>query len=94
MAELPDKAISRQLLGVAVFCGIGFTLRLFIDGLVFEHTDGDAVFCLFTPRPGIFSCSLIAGITGYVILLEADPGPEAVTAEKIAEEQPPTRTLD
>jgi len=94
LAELPEKATSRHLLGVAVLCGIGFTMSLFIGGLAFEHTGGDAVSYLTTHRLGILSGSLIAGIAGYVILFFADAGPEGVTAVKIVDKEPPTRTLD
>lgn len=94
LAELPEKATSRHLLGVAALCGIGFTMSLFIGGLAFEHTGGDAVSYLSTHRLGILSGSLIAGTAGYLILFFADSGPEAVTAEKIVDKEPPTRTLD
>jgi len=94
LAELPEKATSRHLLGVAVLCGIGFTMSLFIGGLAFEHTGGDAVSYLTTHRLGILSGSLIAGIAGYLILFFADSEPEVITAEKIVDKEPPTRTLD
>jgi NhaA family Na+:H+ antiporter len=90
MAELPEKATSQHLLGVAVLCGIGFTMSLFIGGLAFEHTGGDAVSYLSTHRLGILVGSLIAGIAGYMILLLAKPKPEGVAVEKIVDKEPPT----
>jgi len=90
LAELPEKATSQHLLGVAILCGIGFTMSLFIGGLAFEHTGGDAVSYLATHRLGILSGSLIAGITGYVILLLAKPKPEVIVVEKIVDKEPPT----
>lgn len=68
LAQLPERANFRHLLGVSALCGIGFTMSLFIGGLAFEHTGGDAVVYLTTHRIGILSGSLIAGIMGYMIL--------------------------
>ncbi|MEJ2519672.1 MAG: Na+/H+ antiporter NhaA, partial [Desulfuromonadales bacterium] len=71
LARLPDQANWQQLLGVAALCGIGFTMSLFIGGLAFEHTGGDAMTYLTTHRIGILSGSLIAGVAGYIILVLA-----------------------
>jgi NhaA family Na+:H+ antiporter len=77
IAGMPAQATSRQLLGVAVLCGIGFTMSLFIGGLAFEHIGaGDAESYLMTHRIGILSGSLIAGIAGYLILRLARPAAE------------------
>ena len=70
-ARLPDQGSWRQLFGVSVLCGIGFTMSLFIGGLAFEHTGGDVECCLFSHRIGILSGSLISGIFGYLILKNA-----------------------
>jgi len=80
LAKLPDQANLVQLLGVASLCGVGFTMSLFIGGLAFEHTGGDAVNYLTTHRLGILCGSLVAGVAGYLILLLAPSGevePEA-----------------
>ncbi len=90
LAELPEKATPRHLLGVAVLCGVGFTMSLFIGGLAFEHTGGDAVSYLSTHRLGILTGSLIAGIAGYMILLLAKPKSEGIAVEKIVDKEPPT----
>lgn len=89
-AALPEKATYQHLIGVAMLCGVGFTMSLFIGGLAFEHTGGDAVSYLSTHRLGILSGSLIAGIAGYLILLMAVPSSEVAPAEKIVEKEPPT----
>jgi NhaA family Na+:H+ antiporter len=74
IAGMPAQATSRQLLGIAALCGIGFTMSLFIGGLAFEHIGaGDAESYLMTHRIGILSGSLIAGIAGYLILRLARP---------------------
>lgn len=70
---MPRGASARHLLGVAALCGIGFTMSLFIGGLAFEHTGGDAETYLLTHRMGILAGSLIAGIAGYLILKLAPP---------------------
>ena len=73
LAQMPQGASNRHLLGVASLCGIGFTMSLFIGGLAFEHTGGDAETYLLTHRMGILAGSLIAGVAGYLILKLATP---------------------
>lgn len=68
IAKMPERANWRHLIGVASLCGIGFTMSLFIGGLAFEHTGGDAMTYLTTHRIGILSGSLISGIMGYIVL--------------------------
>ncbi len=51
--------------GVAILCGIGFTMSLFISSLAFQPgTLGESV----DERIGIIAGSFISAITGYVIL--------------------------
>jgi len=53
---------------VAALCGIGFTMSLFISSLAFEHLgEGLAV----NDRLGILIGSLLAGVSGYLILRTA-----------------------
>lgn len=77
IAQTPENANWRHLLGVASLCGIGFTMSLFIGGLAFEHTGGDAMTYLTTHRIGILSGSLISGILGYVMLYFSSRTPSA-----------------
>ena len=66
-------------------------MSLFISGLAFEHVGGDAATYLTTHRIGILSGSLIAGISGYLILKFAPSKPaEIVGTDKIADKEPPT----
>lgn len=65
MAELPQGASWLSLYGLAVLCGIGFTMSLFIGSLAF-HGAGDNV--AFDERLGIVGGSLIAGIWGFSVL--------------------------
>lgn len=52
-----------HIYGVALLCGVGFTMSLFIASLAFEHSDFDAPI-----RLGVISGSLLAGLLGYLIL--------------------------
>jgi NhaA family Na+:H+ antiporter len=61
---VPRGASYAQLYGVALPCGIGFTMSLFIGGLAWEHADfEDPV------RLGVLTGSLLAGVGGYLVLL-------------------------
>ena len=65
LASAPVGASTRQLFGVCVLCGIGFTMSLFIGALAFEgmHVSYEAQLKL-----GVLAGSLIAGIAGTLIL--------------------------
>ncbi len=65
LAKLPDGVRWSHLYGVAMLCGVGFTMSLFIGSLAFEST---GVNLLFDERLGIILGSLLAGATGYVVL--------------------------
>ena len=85
IAKLPAKATYQHLFGVAALCGVGFTMSLFIGGLAFEHTGGDAETYLMTHRMGILGGSLIAGLAGYFILLLSRPAEEKADVEKVTD---------
>jgi NhaA family Na+:H+ antiporter len=75
---------------VAALCGVGFTMSLFIGGLAFEHVGGDAAAYLTSHRIGILSGSLIAGISGYLILKFAPSKPSMIVeTDKIVDKEPP-----
>lgn len=63
LAALPEGVSWRQLTGVGVLGGVGFTVALFINGLAF--TDPAAI---EDGKLGILAGSLIAGVVGYLIL--------------------------
>ena len=65
LAAAPAGATSRQLFGVCVICGIGFTMSLFIGSLAFEGLDPSYETQL---KFGVLAGSLIAGILGTLIL--------------------------
>ena len=64
LAALPEGVRWPQLYAVALLCGIGFTMSLFIASLAFEQ---GAVANFGLERLGIVSGSLLAGISGYVV---------------------------
>ena len=72
LAEMPPRASTAQLLGIALLCGIGFTMSLFIGALAFEPYPAkkEAV------KIGILGGSLIAGVLGWT-LLRLTPGQPA-----------------
>jgi Na+:H+ antiporter, NhaA family len=68
VAAAPAGANLVQLLGVAVLCGIGFTMSLFIGGLAFEGLDPS-----FETRVklGVLAGSIVAALAGSAILVFA-----------------------
>lgn len=67
LADLPAAASWSQTLGVALLCGIGFTMSLFIGLLAFDDPAmQDRV------KFGILAGSLIAGLVGYIVLRFSD----------------------
>ncbi len=64
MARLPEGANWGQLLGVAVLCGIGFTMSLCVGSLAFTP---DVSPYAGQDRMGILTGSLLAAVLGYLI---------------------------
>lgn len=63
--KLADDISWLQLYGVALLCGIGFTMSLFIGSLAFAQDSPDAA---FDERFGILIGSISSGIAGYLVL--------------------------
>ena len=62
IAKLPEHVNWTQLYGVAILCGVGFTMSLFIGSLAFEDADSPY---LYQDRLGIISGSLLSAMFGY-----------------------------
>ncbi|MGX9965305.1 Na+/H+ antiporter NhaA [Roseomonas sp. F4] len=77
LAELPMGASWTQLLGIALLCGIGFTMSLFIGLLAFA----DAPMLQDNVKIGILMGSAMAGALGFLLLRLA---PRRVPAPKTA----------
>ncbi|UCE76330.1 MAG: Na+/H+ antiporter NhaA [Gammaproteobacteria bacterium] len=65
IAKLPQQVNWSQLYGVAILCGVGFTMSLFIGSLAFEDADSPY---LYQDRLGIISGSLLSAAFGYLWL--------------------------
>ena len=65
LIKLPESLNFKSLYGVALLCGVGFTMSLFIGSLAFENS---GVNLLFDERLGIIVGSLLSGIAGYLVL--------------------------
>jgi len=65
IAQLPKGMTWQSLYGVAILCGIGFTMSLFIGSLAFEDMGADLA---FDDRLGIVLGSFFSGVVGYFYL--------------------------
>jgi NhaA family Na+:H+ antiporter len=68
-AQLPAGSTWRQMTGVALLAGVGFTMSLFISALAFDHAE-----MIDQAKYGILLASLLAGISG-VVVLKPHPNP-------------------
>jgi len=65
VANLPVGVNWFGLYGVAVLCGVGFTMSLFIGGLAFDELGADYPRLV---RIGVLFGSSCAGLFGYLLL--------------------------
>ena len=78
IAARPKDASWGQVYGVALLCGIGFTMSLFIGGLAFPHAPmNDAI------KIGVLMGSLASAVSGYLILWSAAPKMTVSTSKEI-----------
>lgn len=76
MPQTPE--IWKLLTGIALLCGIGFTMSLFIVNLSFTDQ-----IVREEAKIGILLASIVNGALGYWVLYNATKKPEAITADKI-----------
>lgn len=63
LCKLPESANWGQVYGMAVLCGVGFTMSLFIGELAF-----DSVATQSSVRLGVLSGSLLSAVVGYLVI--------------------------
>ena len=64
IGTLPAGATVRQIVGISILCGIGFTMSLFVANLAFPGRDAH----LAESKIGILAGSLVCGILGALII--------------------------
>ena len=74
LAALPAGASWGQLLGVAILCGNGFTMSLFVGSQAFVPGSSDYA---GMDRMGILTGSFIAAVVGYAVTAMASRAPRA-----------------
>jgi NhaA family Na+:H+ antiporter len=79
LAKLPEGTTWGQIYGVALLCGIGFTMSLFIGTLAFEHGNFDM---LYGVKMGVLAGSLLSAAAGLLVLhlalpRKTAPGPQS-----------------
>ena len=67
-AQRPSGTTWLHIYGIAMLCGIGFTMSLFIGGLAFEDPDHAAAV-----KIGVLTGSLLSAFGGYLLFLVAPP---------------------
>ena len=66
LAKLPNGVNFKQIFAVALLCGIGFTMSMFLASLAFEADAGETINTL--SRLGILLGSTISAVIGYFCL--------------------------
>ena len=61
--KLPDNVTLKDVFGLSLLCGIGFTMSLFINGLAFSNAS-----LIDSSKLGIFIGSIVSAVAGYLIL--------------------------
>jgi len=69
LADLPAKASWAQFYGIALLCGIGFTMSLFIGLLAFPASEA----LQDQTKIGVLAGSLLSGVCGWLLLRLAQP---------------------
>ncbi len=67
LARIPEGATAAQFYGVAILCGIGFTMSLFIGGLAYPDNE----VLQSELKIGVLSGSLLSALAGMIFLVIA-----------------------
>jgi NhaA family Na+:H+ antiporter len=86
-ARLPEGSTWRQFFAIAVLCGIGFTMSLFIGGLAFENQPASYQTQV---KLGVLAGSLLAAVAGSLLLLFPAGG---TRSSRLSDRSPTTPTL-
>jgi len=68
IVKMPEGASWIDVYGVALLCGIGFTMSLFVSLLAYNTQHAQE-----TAKLGIFAGSIISAVTGYIVLKYLTP---------------------
>lgn len=69
LVSLPQESNFKQLYGVAILTGIGFTMSLFVDSLAYDDTE----LFYYADKLAILLGSFLSGIVGYIFLKKVSP---------------------
>jgi len=64
LAVLPKDVNFKQIIGTGLLAGVGFTMSIFVANLAFKESPG----LLDSAKMGVLAGSLVAGISGYLVL--------------------------
>ncbi len=64
VAVLPHGVNFKQIVGTGLLAGVGFTMSIFVANLAFKESPG----LLDSAKMGVLAGSLLAGISGYLVL--------------------------
>ena len=67
-ASMPTGMSKRNLFGVSMLGGIGFTVALFIANLSFDGSTAAGADLLNQAKRGVFTGAFISGLCGYLVL--------------------------
>ncbi|KTD18455.1 Na+/H+ antiporter NhaA [Legionella jordanis] len=67
-----DKVKLTQVYGIALICGVGFTMSLFIGSLAYQNNDSALISMV---KIGVVLGSFLSGLTGFLLLKSASAKP-------------------
>jgi len=77
LAPLPVGASWRAIWGVALLCGIGFTMSLFIGLLAFADAEREAM-----TKLAVLTGSLLSALAGAAVLMRRRSGPHRLSSSR------------